>query len=66
VWQVDPLLGSDREISKNTTAVTEQQLCKQACLHSKTVSPSGKNVTTEVEDIVGICYQTTIGEDRAD
>jgi hypothetical protein len=22
-WHVDPLLGNDREISKNTTAVTE-------------------------------------------
>jgi hypothetical protein len=25
-------------------------------------SPAGKNVSTEAEDIVGICYQASIGE----
>jgi hypothetical protein len=33
LWHVDPLLGNDYEISKYTTAVTNQQLCKQACFH---------------------------------
>jgi ABC-type cobalt transport system substrate-binding protein len=31
---VDPLLGSDSELSKYTTAVTEYWLRKQACFHS--------------------------------
>jgi hypothetical protein len=29
-------------------------------------SPGGKNVSTEAEDIVGICHQATTGEDTAD
>jgi hypothetical protein len=31
--QVDPLLGNDREISNNTTAIIKQRLHKQACFH---------------------------------
>jgi hypothetical protein len=29
-------------------------------------SPAGKNVSTEVENIIGIRYQTTTGEDTVD
>jgi hypothetical protein len=29
-------------------------------------SPAGKDVSMEAEDIVGICYQGTTGEDTAD
>jgi hypothetical protein len=33
MWHVYPLVGNDREISKNPTAVAKYRLQKQACFH---------------------------------
>jgi hypothetical protein len=43
MWHVDPLLGNDREINKYTTAVTEQRLRKQACLHGNKYKQQQRN-----------------------
>jgi hypothetical protein len=35
LWYADPFLGNDSEISKYTTAVVTQRLCRQVCFHER-------------------------------
>jgi hypothetical protein len=60
LWHVDPLLGNDIK------AATEK-MCF-LCFPCPDVgnSPAGKNVSSEAKDIVGIRYQATTDEDRAE